>query len=67
MRGEDFEVDFVDEKGNRLIQVSYFSSLDELNKSELRSLVKGSEIVGFKDLLVSWDLEDEVGFEGKRI
>ena len=68
LRGEDFEVDFVDEKKNKLIQVSYFSSLDELNKSELRSLVKGSEVTGFKDLfLVSWDLEDEIDFEGKKI
>jgi hypothetical protein len=65
--GEDYEVDFVDGKGDELV-VSYVSSLDEVNRNEIRSLVKGSEAVGSSRLtLVSWDLEDEVITEGKKV
>ncbi|BAB67012.1 hypothetical protein STK_19190 [Sulfurisphaera tokodaii str. 7] len=68
LRGEDYEVDFVDEKNGELIQVSYVSSQDEINRNEIRSLVKGSQITEFNKLtIVSWDLEDEIIVEGKKI
>ncbi|MFP3202383.1 MAG: ATP-binding protein [Sulfolobus sp.] len=68
LKGEDFEVDFVNEKEGELIQVSYVSSRDEINRNELKSLLKGAEVTGFGKLsLVSWDLEDEIEVEGKKV
>ncbi|BDC17898.1 DUF4143 domain-containing protein [Acidianus sp. HS-5] len=68
VRGEDYEVDFFDEKEGELIQVSYFSSLDELNKNEITSLIKGSEALGISKLkIISWDLDDEINVEGKKV
>ncbi|BFI76567.1 hypothetical protein [Sulfurisphaera ohwakuensis] len=50
------------------IQVSYVSSQNEINRNEIRSLVKGSQITEFNKLtIVSWDLEDEITVEGKKI
>jgi predicted AAA+ superfamily ATPase len=68
LKGEDFEVDFVNEKEGELIQVSYVSSRDEINRNELKSLLKGAEVTGFGKLsLVSWDLEDEIEVRGKKV
>lgn len=68
LKGEDFEVDFVNEKEGELIQVSYVSSRDEINRNELKSLLKGAEVTGFGKLsLVSWDLEDEIEVGGKKV
>ena len=68
LKGEDYEVDFVDVKGERLIQVSYVSSEDEVGRNELKGLVKGSEATGFRELLlVTWDLEGEIVAEGRKI
>jgi predicted AAA+ superfamily ATPase len=56
------EVDFVIREGLRikqLVQVTYVHSKDELDKREIRSLLKVSEILGCKDLLIiTWDYED---------
>lgn len=68
---QQHEVDFVVKEGlkvKQLIQVTYASSLDEIEKRELRSLIKASELLKCKDLLViTWDLEDEMEFKGKKI
>ena len=67
------EVDFVIKQGlkvKQLIQVTYASGLDEVEKRELRSLVKAAETFK-KDkpelLVITWDLEDEIKFKGKKI
>jgi predicted AAA+ superfamily ATPase len=56
------EVDFVIREGLRikqLVQVTYAHSKDELDKREIRSLLKVSEILECKDLLIiTWDYED---------
>jgi hypothetical protein len=56
------EVDFVIREGLRikqLVQVTYAHSKDELDKREIRSLLKVSEILGCKDLLIiTWDYEE---------
>jgi predicted AAA+ superfamily ATPase len=68
---QQHEVDFVVKRGlkiEQLIQVTYASGLDEIEKRELRSLVKASELLKCKNLLViTWDYEDEEEFKGKRI
>jgi len=65
------EVDFVVKEGPRvaqLIQVTYASSPDELDRRELDSLLRASEALGCGSLLVvTWDLEDEIVRDGKRI
>ncbi|HDJ89920.1 MAG TPA: ATP-binding protein [Thermoprotei archaeon] len=70
-RQEGREVDFVIKEGlniKQLIQVTYASSLDEIEKRELRSLVKASNLLKCKDLLViTWDYEDDIKFKGKKI
>ncbi|QIW24491.1 ATP-binding protein [Sulfolobus sp. S-194] len=68
LKGEDFEVDFVDEKEKELIQVSYVSAKDEINNNELKSLMMGADVTGFSKLtLISWDLEDDLEIEGKKV
>ena len=68
---QQHEVDFVIKQGlrvNQLIQVTYASGLDEIEKRELRSLVKAGELLQCKDLLViTWDLEDQIEFKDKTI
>jgi len=63
------EVDFVVKKGGsvkQLIQVTYSSGRDEIDRREIRSLVKASEQLRCKDLLmVTWDYEDEIKKEGR--
>ncbi len=59
------EVDFVTKENNRvkqLIQVAYASSLDEIDKREIRALLHAKEL--FKEhkpelLVITWDYEDE--------
>ncbi len=67
------EVDFLVKEGLRikkLIQVTYTSGLDEIERRELKSLVKAYDLFK-KDkpelLIISWDFEDEIKFEGKKI
>ncbi len=65
------EVDFVVKEGlgvKELIQVTYANGFDEVENRELRSLVKASELLRCKNLLViTWDYEGEEEFKGKRI
>jgi len=51
-----------------LIQVTYANSLDEIDKRELRSLVKASELLKCKNLkVITWDFEGKEEFKGKSI
>lgn len=65
------EVDFVVKEGPRvaqLIQVTFASSPDELDKRELDSLVKASGVLHCSNLLlITWNLEDVLTRDGKRI
>jgi len=68
---QQHEVDFVVKEGlkvKQLIQVTYASNRDEIEKRELRSLLKASELLKCKDLLViTWDFEAKEEFKGKKI
>lgn len=65
------EVDFVIKQGldiKQLIQVTYASSKDEIEKIEIRSLIKASELLKCKDLfIITWDFEDNIKYEDKVI
>ncbi|MGB9895434.1 MAG: ATP-binding protein [Thermoproteota archaeon] len=67
----DYEVDFVIKEGpevKQLIQVTYVSSRDELNKREIKSLVKASELLNCENLtVITWEYEDKIEAEGKVI
>ncbi|MEM5882301.1 MAG: ATP-binding protein [Candidatus Aenigmatarchaeota archaeon] len=67
----DSEVDFVIKEGleiKQLIQVTYASNKDEIEKREIRALIKASEQLKCKDLLIiTWDYEDEINVENKKI
>jgi len=68
---EGSEVDFVLKEGlkvKQLIQVTYSSSKDEIEKREIKSLLKASELLKCKDLLViTWDYEDEIKIENRKV
>ncbi|MEM7825949.1 MAG: ATP-binding protein [Candidatus Aenigmatarchaeota archaeon] len=65
------EVDFVLKEGlkiKQLIQVTYASGRDEIEKREIRALIKASEELKCKNLLIiTWDYEDELKVKNKRI
>ncbi len=65
------EVDFVIKEGQgikQLLQVTYASGRDEVEKREIRSLIKASKELDCKDLLVlTWDYEGEEEREGRKI
>ncbi|MEM5875177.1 MAG: ATP-binding protein [Candidatus Aenigmatarchaeota archaeon] len=67
----DYEVDFVIKEGleiKQLIQVTYASSKDEIEKREIKALLKASEELKCKNLLIiTWDYEDELEIENKSI
>jgi len=68
---QQHEVDFVIKEGlsiKQMIQVTYASDKDEIERRELRSLIKASEQLDCKNLLViTWDYEDNIEFNGKKI
>ena len=68
---QENEVDFVIKEGlkvKQLIQVTYASSKDEVEKREIKALLKASELLKCKDLLIiTWDYEDEIKVENKII
>jgi predicted AAA+ superfamily ATPase len=68
---QQHEVDFVIKEGlkvNQLIQVTYASSKDEIDKREIRALVKASELLKCEDLMIiTWDYEDEIKVNNKTI
>ncbi|BBL45520.1 AAA+ superfamily ATPase [Nanobdella aerobiophila] len=61
---QQHEIDFLIKEGNnikQLIQVSYINNYDEIDKREIRSLLKGYNL--FKEynpelLIITWDYED---------
>jgi len=65
------EVDFVVKEGlasYKLIQVCYDFSDKNTRKRELSALVKASQELGIKDLLIlSWDEENEITYKGLQI
>ncbi|MEM5811669.1 MAG: ATP-binding protein [Candidatus Aenigmatarchaeota archaeon] len=65
------EVDFVIKEGldiKQLIQVTYASNKDEIEKREIKGLLKASELLKCKDLLIiTWDYEDEIKVNNKKI
>ena len=55
-------------KVKQLIQVTYASNKDEIEQRELRALVKASELLKCKNLLViTLDYEAEEEFKGRRL
>ena len=65
VKGDDYEVDFYDEVNGELIQVTYD---DEIKEREFRGLIKASSELGVRKLtIVTWDREEEVEIEGKKI
>jgi predicted AAA+ superfamily ATPase len=67
----DKEVDFVLKEGlkvKQLVQVTYASAKDEIEKREIKALIKASDLLKCKDLLcITWDYEDEIKAENKKI
>ncbi len=65
------EVDFVVKEGlgvKQLIQVTYASGKDEIEKREIKSLLKASKELKCSDLLViTWDYEDEGVIDRKTV
>jgi len=68
---QDHEVDFAIKDGMRikyLIQVTYSSGKDEIEKMELNSLIKASNELKCDNLtVITWDYEDELNIENKKI
>jgi predicted AAA+ superfamily ATPase len=65
----DKEVDFILKEGleiKQLIQVTYASSKEEIEKREIKSLIKASNLLECNNLLViTWDFEDEIKADNK--
>ncbi|RLJ01950.1 MAG: hypothetical protein DRP11_03645 [Candidatus Aenigmatarchaeota archaeon] len=65
------EVDFVVKEGEgikELIQVTYADGMDEIDRREIKALLKSSKDLKCKNLLViTWDYEDEQSQEGRKI
>jgi predicted AAA+ superfamily ATPase len=70
-KNRENEIDFVVKEGRiikQLIQVTYANSKDEVEKREINSLIKASDLLGCKDLLiVTWNYEDEVLVNSRKI
>jgi len=68
---QQHEIDFVVKERseiNQLIQVTYASGKDEIEKREIRALLKASELLNCKNLLIiTWDYEDEIKVNNKTI
>jgi len=68
---EGAEVDFVVMDGvkvRELVQVTYASSREEINRRELNALFKASsELVCSNLLIITWDYTDELEHEGKKV
>ncbi len=71
LKVNDKEVDFVIKEGlriNQLIQVTYASNKDEIEKREIKSLIKACEMLKCNDLLlITWNYEDEIKIKNKII
>jgi len=71
LKFRDGEVDFIIKEGlnvKQLIQVTYASGRDEIEKREIKALLKASKLLNCKDLLaITWDYEGEEKWDGKKI
>jgi predicted AAA+ superfamily ATPase len=71
LRDHKKEVDFIVKEGikiKQLIQVTYASNKDEIEKKDVKSLVKASEELKCKELsFITWDYEDELRFHNRKI
>ncbi|BDC17765.1 ATP-binding protein [Acidianus sp. HS-5] len=66
VRGDDYEVDFYDEKNGELIQVTYDE--EEIKERETTGLLKASSILGARKLkIITWEKEEEIVIGNKRI
>jgi len=67
----DGEIDFVLKEGleiKQLIQVTYASGRDEVERRELKSLIKASNELKCKNLkIITWDYEDKIEIDNKTI
>ena len=67
----DGEIDFVLKEGleiKQLIQVTYASGRDEIEKREIKSLVKAGNELKCKNLkIITWDYEDKIEIDNKTI
>ncbi len=65
------EVDFIVKNGSeirQLIQVTYATGIDEIDRRELKSLIKAGEIFNCKNmLLITWDYEDKINIKNRII
>ena len=65
------ELDFIVKEGARikqLIQVTYATGRDEVDKREIKSLLKASELLKCKNLLViTWDYEAVEEIKNKKV
>jgi len=68
---QQHEVDFVVKEGleiKQLIQVTYANGKDEIEKREIRALLKASDLLNCKNLfIITWDYEDEIKINDKTI
>jgi len=64
-----YEVDFLVKEGEiKLMQVTYASGRDEIDKKDVEALIKAGSIFKSNELLfVTWDYEDELLHENRRI
>jgi len=56
---------FLDEKNGELIHVAYDE--EGIKERELSALTKASSSLGFKPKIVTWDMEDIMDYNGKKI
>ena len=65
------EVDFIIKEGmniEELIQVTYSLGRDEIEKREIKSLLKASEQLGCRNLkIITWDYEDKINIDNREI
>lgn len=69
-KSNDSEVDFIikELKVKQLIQVTYASDKDEIEKREIKALIKASNELKCKNLLtITWDYEADIEAENKKI
>lgn len=68
---QDREVDFVVKRGPRveaLVQATYAAEMDEIDKREVRSLLKGRELMRTGELqVITWDLDAIEEVQGNTI
>jgi len=71
LKTQNSEVDFIIMDGiniHQLIQVTYASNKNEVEKREIKSLIRASELLNCKNLvIITWDYEDEQTIENNKI